>query len=406
MFITSMSAPAAQRTELLDALRGFALFGVAWSNYAMFAFWIFMQPADQAKLTGSFLDAPLEFLHSVLIDGKFYSIFSLLFGIGFGFFLEKGPDGLLRFYRRMLILLGIGWLHMRYLWEGDILFLYAALGMLLPLFRWLGDRALIVVATVLVLSPIAIDSVKVLSDGALDPSARLRISAEASDAELGVPLEQINAMVPNGGLREFVAYQRGGWLWRMEYLLGSNRLPKVMGLFLLGLWVSRKKLFTDPGTHRRLFRMVLFIGSSVGLVACLFGWWTEAHTDHLPHPQGLLRTVAYAFGVVPLALAYASGFALLWMDDCWRGRLSILAPMGRMALTNYLMQTMIALALFTGMGLGWGTRVSAIGFESIALAVFIMQVMWSRWWLARFRFGPMEWAWRSLTYGKVMRMRK
>lgn len=80
--------------------------------------------------------------------------------------------------------------------------------------------------------------------------------------------------------------------------------------------------------------------------------------------------------------------------------------MGRMALTNYLMQTIIALLLFTGIGLGWGTHVSAVAFEGLALGVFLMQVLWSRWWLARFQYGPFEWVWRSLTYGRVMPMRK
>jgi uncharacterized protein len=80
--------------------------------------------------------------------------------------------------------------------------------------------------------------------------------------------------------------------------------------------------------------------------------------------------------------------------------------MGRMALTNYLTQTIIAIFLFTGLGLGLGMRVSAISFESMAVGVFIMQLLWSRWWLKRFQYGPMEWLWRSLTYGKVMSMRK
>ena len=104
-----MSAPAADRTHLLDALRGFALFGVVFSNYAALAYWLFLTPEEKSALPGSFLDAPLHWIHMVLIDGKFYSIFSMLFGIGFGFFLAKGNDGLLRFYRRMFILLIIGW---------------------------------------------------------------------------------------------------------------------------------------------------------------------------------------------------------------------------------------------------------------------------------------------------------
>ena len=134
-------------------------------------------------------------------------------------------------------------------------------------------------------------------------------------------------------------------------------------------------------------------------------WWSGGHLAGLPQASGLVSTTAYALGVVPLAIAFASGFALLWSQERWRQRLLVLAPMGRMALTNYLMQTIIALLLFTGIGLGMGTRVSAVSFEAIALAVFIVQVIWSRWWLRRFRFGPCEWIWRMLTYGRVMRLR-
>lgn len=401
-----MSAPAAERTHLLDALRGFALFGVVFSNFAMLSFWIFMSPADKAWLPGAWCDAFIEFCHGVFIDGKFYSIFSLLFGIGFGFFLEKGQDGLWRFYRRMLVLLVIGWLHMRYAWEGDILFLYASLGLFLPLFRKVGDRALIIVATVLLLSPIAIDTVTVITHGSVDPGARMRAMALAADTQLGVPENEINGMVPNGGLHEFVLYMKGAWLWRMEHILGSSRIPKVLAMFLIGLWVSRRKVFVDPGVNRALLRRVCFSGLALGLPASLLMWWSNEHVEHLPNAQGLVGTVGYAFGVAPLALAYAAGFALLWSKESWQRALKKLAPMGRMALTNYLMQTIIGLALFTGMGLGWGTRVSAITFESMAVGVFVLQVLWSHWWLKRFRYGPMEWLWRSLTYGKVMAMRK
>jgi len=252
--------PTDRRAELLDALRGFALFGVAFSNFAVLSFWLFMSEADKAALPGACFDGVMNFLHGVLIDGKFYSIFSLLFGIGFGFFLEKGNDGLWRSYRRMFLLLLIGWLHMRYLWAGDILFLYASLGLLLPLFRKFSDRALIILAAALILSPIAIDSVTVLTNGAFDPAAGAHAIALAGDKELNVPEGAINSMVPNGGLQEFNAYMRGAWWWRIEHLLATGRLPKVMGLFLLGLVVSRKKLFVDPPAHRTLLRRVCIVG--------------------------------------------------------------------------------------------------------------------------------------------------
>jgi uncharacterized protein len=135
-------------------------------------------------------------------------------------------------------------------------------------------------------------------------------------------------------------------------------------------------------------------------------WWAEGHVGYPPEPLSLLRSVSYAFSVVPLAISFASGFALLWRSERWKHRLMVLAPMGRMALTNYLLQTVIGLVLFAGIGLGLGTHVSAVMYEALAVAVFVVQVLWSVWWLKRFQFGPTEWLWRSLTYGKVMPMRK
>lgn len=401
-----MSAPTTDRTHLLDALRGFALFGVVWSNYAVLSLWLFMAPEAKAALPGAFLDGPLEAFHAILIDGKFYSIFSLLFGIGFGFFLAKGNDGLWRFYRRMFILLLIGWLHLRFVWAGDILFLYAVLGLLLPLFRGLSDRALLTWAAALILSPIAIDAAVVLTHARFDPVAPLVRLLETSDAYHGNTTIDAFFAVPDGSWNEFRHANDRGWLFRFVHLVESNRLPKVLGIFLLGLWVSRRGLFVDVERHSALLARVCLGGLLIGLPSSVLMWWAEGHVGRPPEPSSLIYTASYAFGVVPLSMAFASGFALLWRSGAWRHRLMLLAPMGRMALTNYLMQTIIAIALFYGIGLGWGMHVSAVAFEGIALAVFIIQVLWSRWWLVRYQYGPFEWAWRSLTYGRVMAMRK
>ena len=401
-----MSAPAADRAHLRDARRGFARLVIALANYTGLSYWVFLPEKEQAQLPGAFLDATMNAFHFVLIDGKFYSIFSMLFGIGFGFFLAKGNDGLLRFYRRMFILLIIGWLHLRYLWNGDILFLYAVLGLLLPLFRTVRDRTLLITATVLLLMPLAIDTLNVMTDDAFDPGAYPRDMADARLEERGLTKLEMRHTVLNGGMHEFMESRKITWLWRMENLLVSNRIPKVFAMFLIGLWVSRRKLFVDPGAHAPLLKRVLLVGAVIGLPGCILTHWAQENLEELPLAEGLWETFGYTIGVVPLGMAYASGFALLWTKECWLRLLNVFAPMGRMALTNYLMQTIIALWLFYGIGLGWGTHVSAVVFESIALGVFILQVLWSHWWLARFQYGPFEWAWRSLTYGKVMPMRK
>ena len=260
----AMSAPAAERAQLLDALRGFALFGVVWSNYAVLSVWMFMSPEVKAALPGAFLDGPLEAFHTILIDGKFYSIFSMLFGIGFGFFLAKGDDGLWRFYRRMFILLIIGWLHLRYLWAGDILFLYAVLGLLLPLFRRSGDRALLITAAALILSPIVIDAAVILTNARFDPIAPLLQAMEAQDALYGNSVFDAFLALPEGGWSEFIHANERGWLFRFVHLVESNRPPKVLGLFLLGLWVSRRKLFADVEQHANRLKRVCVVGLLIG----------------------------------------------------------------------------------------------------------------------------------------------
>lgn len=399
------AAPAIQRTTLLDALRGFALFGVVWSNYAFLSTWVVLSPEEQQALPGAWMDAVLGPFHDILIDGKFYSIFSLLFGIGFGFFLDKGASGQARFLRRMLLLLLIGVLHLRFLWAGDILSLYAILGLLLPLFRRVSDRALLIIATVLLLSPIAVDTARVLTDDAFHPSGPIKMALEAEAAENGNRWEAWRA-VSTGGWKEFTTICERFWLFRIWIIVDSNRPQKVLALFLIGLWIARRKLFADPAQHREQLKRVMVAGFALGLPFCVLNWYSIEHLPRLPEAQGLVNTVSYVLGVVPLALAYAAGFALLWIDTRWQTRFLVLAPMGRMALTNYLMQTVLGILIFYGIGLGLGGKVSMVGYESIALAVFIVQVLWSHWWLKRFHFGPMEWLWRSLTYGKVMAMRK
>lgn len=405
-----MRAPTADRYQLLDALRGFALFGVVWSNFAGHSYWFMLPAAEKALLPGAAFDDALEWFHGVFIEGKFYSIFSLLFGIGFGLFLDKGRTGHWRFVWRMVVLLGIGWLHLRYIWEGDILLLYAALGLLLPLFRRVPDRVLPWTAAVLILSPIAFDGAKVLTQGAFDPSPPPLVRLlDAEEARL-IPLvgDAPGAWaryVPEGGFAEWQSWLRAGWAWRVVYIIQSNRIPKVFGLFLLGLWVARKGLYRDPEAWRPLLQRTLRWGLLVGLPMNVLMYWGTLHMGRLPDAEGLVRTTGYALGVVPLALAYAAGFTLLWMRPRQQERLALLVPMGRMALTNYLGQSFIGVLLFTGMGLGLGAQLSALGFEAIAITVFILQLLLSHWWMAHFRYGPFEWLWRCLTYGKVMPLR-
>lgn len=176
-------------------------------------------------------------------------------------------------------------------------------------------------------------------------------------------------------------------------------------MFLLGLWVGRSGLLRDIGGWAPVLRRVRFWGVAVGLPAAavqaalmLRGGQGAAHR--------IAESTAYALGVAPLGVAYAAAFALLWHSPPWRRRLERLAPAGRMALTNYLTHTVVSLAVFYGIGLGLMGRLAPVWWPVVVAAMLTAQVAASRWWLARFAFGPAEWVWRQATYRRRLPLRR
>ena len=147
---------AKERHVILDALRGLALLGIALANFPEFALWTFLSADEQQAMPTAGIDNVVRYMQYLLVDGKFYTIFSLLFGVGFSLILSRHPVSL--FVRRMLILVVIGFCHLMFIWSGDILLLYACGGLLLPLFIRLKDRALLTVAVALIVLPVGLDA--------------------------------------------------------------------------------------------------------------------------------------------------------------------------------------------------------------------------------------------------------
>jgi len=352
------------------------------------------------------VDRWLAYFHFAFISGKFYSLFSLLFGIGFSIFLLKGKNSNVNplpvFYRRLFILLLIGLGHALLLWDGDILVLYALLGMLLPLFRNCSDKTLLWLWVILILSPLLFDTIKVLTEGKFDPSAPLRAKAMAVDREISINEQDLHQwLIVNNEYGDLLKWNQSGFFWRWEMLVGSNRLPKVFGMFLLGLYVGRTLIYAKLENNIALFRRVRKWCFIIGLPASVAYAWFEMNGRRLPSAGGLLLTLSYAISIVPMCLAYTTSLCLLWMKPAWKKRLVRIAPAGRMALTNYLVQSIIGILLFYGIGLGQGAKLGPTFFMPIAIGVYGLQLVYSSLWLKRFRFGPMEWLWRRLTYGKV-----
>lgn len=383
----------AERVDLLDALRGFALFGILLANILYWSGWIFLQPPQRLALAGADGVAAQYLFHHAFVDGKFYTLFSLLFGIGFALQLRRlegrGLDGPRIFRRRLLILLAIGLIHMMLIWDGDILTFYALIGLLLPLFRKWNDRALILAAAILIfLIPWAGHTIFEALEWR--PHNAVANFGNGIFTAMGGDLADPVGWMQRTDLYAFFVWVISGWPFAISTRLESWRIPKLLGIMLLGLVLGRRladgKLLDD----RRLLWWTFGVGLAIGLPFSLaYGLVPDLGQMSMPS----------LLGTVPLALAYAAGFALAWPR--WRRALGLFAPPGRMALTNYLLQTMLGIAIFYGIGLGLVGRVPVPGIYAIAVLVFTLQVAFSHWWLARHAQGPMERLWRVLTYMRV-----
>jgi uncharacterized protein len=196
-------------------------------------------------------------------------------------------------------------------------------------------------------------------------------------------------------------------LWRPGRYLETGRPAKVLAMFLLGAWVGRR-LVGDPALRALPLRRVVGWGLALGLVGNGVFAAVEARTgsSFSLSALGLVQTAGYALGVAPLALAYAAALALAWRHERARRWLAAFVPLGRMAMTNYLGQTLIGLALFYGYGLNLMGRVGAAWLVPLAAAILFVQARASAAWLARYRYGPVEWVWRQLTYGRRLPLRR
>jgi uncharacterized protein len=388
------ASPARERIPALDVLRGVAVAGILFANVLVFFGLVFLPAERAAALPTAPADSVVRFLERVLVEGKFYSIFSLLFGIGFGLQLARGGEPALpRFRRRLRVLLVIGAFHAFLVWSGDILMLYALLGFTLPWFARKSDRDLLRWAAILLAIPTALYAVA-LAVGLLVGPANAP-SAAAMPAGILAIFERMGT----GGVKDAFIGNLLMVAGRWADLFATMRFPKVLGMFVLGLWTVRTGLAVSPSSHRPLLVRVGLLGLGLGLPANLAAAWASQHWSYLPPSGGALLGVAMqGVGFPMLALGYAATVGLLMVDG--RRLLMAFAPLGRMALTNYLMHSVICVALSYGFGLGLWWRIGASTAVAIAAAIIAVQIPLSAWWLSRYRFGPVEWIWRRLTYAR------
>jgi Predicted membrane protein len=395
-----------ERHIILDALRGLALFGICLANFPEFSLYTFLPERVTAAMPTAGIDTIIKYLQYIFIDGKFYTIFSLLFGIGFSIILSNAArnnrNGIKIFYRRMSILLLIGLFHLICLWAGDILILYAFMGFFLPFFRNVPDKKLLLYSVLLLLFPIAIDaSVELLN---LNPAAPAIAATQYFHGQFGITEENFPVwLAESQNYLDILKFNIAGSFIRLQEFIEGNRAFKVLGLFLLGLYIGRKGMYAKLQENKNLLRKVRTLGFILGFPTSLIYAWSAMNAK----PFGLtFHSFVYAVSVVPLSFAYISLICLWYIQNKERKIFRIFAAPGRMALTNYLMQSVFGMIIFYGIGFELGAKTGLIYVELIAGAVFGIQIIYSYIWLHYNRFGPLEWGWRMLTYGNRLKLKR
>ncbi|MBO9337692.1 MAG: DUF418 domain-containing protein [Chloroflexus sp.] len=397
--------PAHERIDLFDILRGFALLGILIVNMGIFSF-PFIAQITRTPRGDSVLDYATEFLIMALATWKFYPLFSFLFGLGMWMQIERiqavgGNPG--RFMvRRLLVLMGFGLIHSLLIWNGDILFVYALVGLVALLFRKVQPRTLLIWAGVLVAIPV-IFGTGFVALGTL-------LAGDMSGAAEGM------AMFRDLEQRTIEIYARGSWgeifVWRtIEWLLFQffffldGIMLQILALFLIGMYFGKRQIFQrlneKPASERRLPAGGVCL--VVGLIANLVLAWQIQVTDPSSPLAELWPILILVAGPI-LSYGYLALFVALTSTAAWRRRLQPLAAVGRMALSNYILQSIICTLIFYSYGLGLFGQVGAFAGLLISIVIWVGQIGISRLWLRHFQYGPLEWVWRSLTYGKTQRI--
>lgn len=395
-----------ERYVILDALRGLALFGICLANFPEFSLYSFLKNEAAAEMPTAGIDRIIRYLQYIFIDGKFYTLFSLLFGIGFSVIISnamrKHVNGFSIFYRRMAILLLIGFVHLMFIWSGDILMLYALLGMFLPLFSNVSNRGLLVASAIFLLLPVGIDTLIMVTG--INPSAAVVRTQQYYCARYGITDENFAYWLRNAdSYTEVFKFLIQGAFVRIQEFIDGNRAFKVMGLFLLGFYIGRTRLYARLDEKRKLLRQVAVWGSVIGFSTSLFYAWSSMNS----HPWGLAgHTFLYTVSIFPLGMAYAAGFCLCYLRNKEAHFFHWLAVPGRMALTNYIGQSVWGIFVFYGIGLGLGANTGLVYVLLLAAGIYVVEVLFSHLWLYYYQYGPLEWVWRMLTYGKWLPLRK
>lgn len=404
----SLASPApvsvGERVEELDVLRGVALYGVFLMNMVVFA--DAMATEQQwLSLPHAALDLTLNDILHWLVADKANTLFAFLFGLGFYLQMQRlgarGVDFDRIYLRRLTFLLVLGIIHVNLIWAWDILNLYALAGFALFALRKLSNRALLIGGLLLALLG------RAAKESVFEFTGLEDWHGWPNPYSPAVQLARQEVMI-HGNYWDLVrAFAEYNWV---DYILNGLLVGwflYVLGRFMLGAWVGRHGWLQNASGHLAGFRRVMRIALPAGLILQGLARIIEIYGDSSRLPEWdhwvFVGSSLHLFSVPVLAAGYLCAIVVGLHTPLGQKLLAPFAYAGRMALTNYICQSGVIAFVFFGIGPGLGL-VGHIGTSAllvIVTAAYAAQVMVSRWWLAHFRFGPLEWLWRAFTYGRV-----
>jgi uncharacterized protein len=409
--MTTAAAPVSpsERILALDVIRGFALLGIFVMNMPGFNT-SFFQGADGTHLWPEWWDRTAEVARDVLFSGKFNSMFSMLFAVGFILQLERlesrDPQHAKAIYlRRIGWLFVFGVIHACVFWTGDVLHMYALFGLVLLALRRIPEKWLWGLFGICFLYPVASGLYRMWTIGPQE-------------------LQQLLALLNQWQASNDAAYGTGSFLVaareharEMLFTYTEPRfVPRLLGFYVqlfitmvLGLILGRRHFFENAGSQLHLCKRIQWTALAIGAITgAIYAYRLITVTNPLaPSVFGIVANVSYGVCRVAIMAFYVTTIVRAVHTDVWRRWLAPMATVGRMPLTNYLLQTLIATFIFYGWGLGfWGQAGPALDLVLAIGIFFLIQVPLSHVWLHHFSMGPTEYLWRLLTYGRASLRRR
>jgi uncharacterized protein len=387
------------RIQIIDAIRGFALMGIVLVHMVEQFLAAAPTEAMRAGMVQGPMDQWVDMFLMLFVRGKFFAMFSFLFGLSFFIQMDRaaqrGVDYHGRFLWRVALLLVIGYLHSLF-YRGDILTIYAVLAFVLVPFYRVSDRYLLIIAAILMLGAGRYLVFAVNGDATIFPYG-------AGQPDLPHNLAYYDALLAGSLMDVFSQNAVYGHLSKLEFQMNtSGRWYLTFAFFLLGLWAGRMRLFERLDELHAHFKKTLIVSACLTVLfvvttTVLFGMANQGEGNQSVSWVLMFALSSLDLFNLALAIVLLCAFVLWFRHRNWGRALGILAPYGRMALTNYVFQTLVGTFLFYNYGLGLLGAVSNAEALGIGILVIAFQIWISALWLQYFRYGPLEWLWRSGT---------